>query len=170
MWSHPGKQLLFMGSEFGQRREWSEERELDWELASEPGHEGLARLIGDLNAAAGEFPALWRRDPDSEGFQWIDPHDAEHNVLVFARHGSPGDDPVVVVANLSPVPHETRRIGLPAAGRWVERLNTEAEDYGGSGLGNLGAVEAAGEPSHGMPASTTLRVPPLGVLWLVPER
>ncbi len=169
MWSHPGKQLIFMGSELGQRREWGEERELDWDLLADPGHGGLARLLADLNAATAELPALWRSDPDPDGFHWIDPDDAEHNVLAFVRRGDDGDAPVVVIANLSPTPQEARRVGLPAPGRWRERLNTDAEHYGGSGVGNLGAVDAADEPLHGQPASATLRLPPLGILWFVPD-
>jgi len=169
MWAHPGKPLLFMGSELGQREEWSEERELDWRLLSTPGHAGLARVLHDLNAATAQLAALWRRDPDPEGFAWIEPHDAAHNVLAFVRHGEAGDAPVVVGANLSPTPDEARVLGMPAAGRWLERLNTDASAYGGSGVGNLGVVEAAAEPAQGQPASVTLRLPPLGVLWLVPD-
>ncbi|MBW8484449.1 1,4-alpha-glucan branching protein GlgB [Actinomadura parmotrematis] len=180
MWSHPGKQLLFMGGEFGQGAEWAESRPLDWWLLNDAAegahHLGLQRMVRDLNAAYRAEPALWTRDNDPEGFRWIDANDAGGNVLSYLRYGAEptagdvAEPPVLAcVVNFSGTPHEEYRVGLPSGGRWREVLNTDAFDYGGSGVGNLGAVEAVAEPWHGLPASAVLRVPPLGALWLVPE-
>jgi len=168
MWAHPGKQLLFMGCELGDDREWSEDRGLDWGLLQDPARDGLMRLVGDLNATYRANPALWSRDTTPDGFRWIVGDDAANNTLAFLRTGADGTC-LVCVANFSAVPHEGYRIGLPRPGRWVEVVNTDADGYGGSGVGNLGAVDALPEPSHGLPASASLRVPPLGVLWLRPE-
>ncbi|WP_308259387.1 1,4-alpha-glucan branching protein GlgB [Pseudonocardia sp. H11422] len=172
MWAHPGKQLLFMGGEFGQVREWSEQRSLDWELLDDPLHGGLRRLVGDLNRAYRESPALWTRDTTPEGFSWIDANDASGNVLSFLRHGVDAEGRSTVlacIANFSGTPNENYRVGLPFAGRWREVLNTDAESYGGSGVGNLGVVEADQTMWHGLPASAVLRLPPSGVLWLAPD-
>jgi 1,4-alpha-glucan branching enzyme len=168
MWAHPGKQLLFMGCELGDDREWSEDRGLDWNLLDDPGRAGLRQLLADLNAAYRANPALWSQDIRSEGFRWIVGDDAGNNTLAFLRTGADGTC-LVCVANFAAMPHDGYRIGLPAPGRWVEVVNTDAETYGGSGVGNFGAVAAEPVPSHGLPASATLRVPPLGVLWLRPE-
>jgi 1,4-alpha-glucan branching enzyme len=165
MWAHPGKQLLFMGSEFGQESEWSESRSLDWWLLDLPDHRGVWQLICDLNAVYKQHRALWTRDADGAGFQWIDANDAEGNVFSFLRKGDDGSA-VACIANFAGTPHEGYRVGLPFAGEWREVLNTDAESYAGSGVGNMGAVQAVEEPWHGQPASATLRVPPLGVLWL----
>ena len=173
MWAHPGKQLLFMGSEFGQSREWSEERSLDWDLLGNPLHGGIKSLVGDLNRVYKDTPALYTRDNTPEGFSWIDANDAAGNVLSFLRHGVDADGkPTVLacVANFSGGPRDDYRVGLPFAGRWREVLNTDAEIYGGSGVGNLGVVEAEPQMWHGRPASAALRLPPSGVLWLAPER
>jgi len=165
MWAHPGKQLLFMGQEFAQGAEWAESRSLDWWLLDDPGHRGVARLIGDLNRIYRETDALWSRDATPDGFHWIDANDAAGNVYSFLRFGDDGSV-LACVANFSPVPHEAYRLGLPRPGRWDEIVNTDADAYFGSGVGNFGAVEATEEPWHGQPASTRLRVPPLGALWL----
>jgi 1,4-alpha-glucan branching enzyme len=172
MWAHPGKQLLFMGGELGQEREWSETRSLDWHLLDDPLHAGIHTLIGDLNRAYRTHPALWTNDTTPDGFSWIDANDATGNVLSFLRHGTtPDGNPTVLacVANFAGRPNEAYRIGLPFAGRWHEILNTDADTYGGSGVGNLGTVTAHAQPWHGRPASAVLRLPPAGVLWLVPE-
>jgi 1,4-alpha-glucan branching enzyme len=169
MWAHPGKQLLFMGSEFGQEAEWAEQRELDWWLLDHPEHAGVRRLVGDLNAVYRETPALWSRDADPEGFAWLDANDAGRNTLAFVRRAS-GGEPLVAVVNFAAIPHEGYRLGLPRAGEWAEVINTDAEVYGGSGVGNLGTVTAVPDPLDGQPASATLRVPPLGTLWLRPQR
>ena len=163
-WAHPGKQLVFMGGEIGQEREWSEQRSIDWELLADPGHAGLRQLVTDLNAAYRDTSAMWVRDADPEGFSWIDANDSGNNVFSFVRSGP--DGPVVCVANFAAIPHENYRLGLPAAGLWDEVLNTDSGIYGGSGVGNLGVVTAARETWHGRPASVTLRLPPLGTLWL----
>ncbi|WP_207891521.1 1,4-alpha-glucan branching protein GlgB [Nocardioides jejuensis] len=166
-WSHPGKQLLFMGCEIAQEGEWSEPRELDWWLLDRPDHEGVRRLVTDLNATYRSSSALWESDHDPAAFAWLEAHDAERNVIAFLRWSASGE-PVAVVANLSPVPLTSHRIGLPSAGTWLEVLNTDASAYGGSGMGNLGSVEATDHPWHGQPASAELVVPPLGVVWLTP--
>jgi 1,4-alpha-glucan branching enzyme len=165
LWAHPGKQLLFMGQEFGQGGEWSEARSLDWWLLDAPEHRGVARLVTDLNRVYRETNALWSQDSTPEGFHWIDANDASNNVFSFLRFGTDGST-VACVANFAAVPHENYRIGLPHAGRWDEVINTDAGSYFGSDVGNFGGVEAAADAWHGQPASATLRVPPLGTLWL----
>jgi 1,4-alpha-glucan branching enzyme len=166
MWAHPGKQLLFMGQEFGQGAEWSESRSLDWWLLDGPEHRGVQRLISDLNRVYRETAALWSQDTDPAGFHWIDANDATGNVFSFLRIGS--DKSILAcVANFSAVPHEQYRMGLPKTGRWDEVVNTDADVYFGSGVGNFGAVTATSDAAwHGQPASATLRLPPLGALWL----
>jgi 1,4-alpha-glucan branching enzyme len=167
MWSFPGKQLLFMGSELADGREWSEERGLDWSMLDDPAHAGVAQLVADLNAAYRREPALWSQDTTPDGFKWTVADDSHHNLFVFERIGS-GGGVVVCVANFSPLPLEGHRIGLPHAGRWQEIINTDAAAYGGTGVGNLGAFAAEGIGWHGRPASARLRIPPLGALWLRP--
>jgi 1,4-alpha-glucan branching enzyme len=167
MWAHPGKKLLFMGQEFGQRREWAFRQSLDWHLLDEdPLHGGLQALVRDLNHAYRDRPALHARDCEPEGFRWIVVDDAAQSVVAWLRLGGEGDRPVAVVCNFTPVPRHGYRIGLPAAGRWREAINTDATSYGGSGLGNLGGIDATDEPSHGFPASATLTLPPLAALYL----
>ncbi|WP_235925914.1 1,4-alpha-glucan branching protein GlgB [Actinokineospora pegani] len=167
MWAHPGKQLLFMGQEFGQVREWSESRSLDWDLLENRFHAGVQSLIGDLNAVYRGEPALYADDVRPEGFSWIDANDSANNVLSFVRHGAGRD--LVCVANFAGAPRERYRVGLPRGGRWREVLNTDAEVYAGSGVGNLGLVTAEAHPWHGRQHSAELRLPPSGVVWLVPE-
>jgi 1,4-alpha-glucan branching enzyme len=167
-WTHPGKQLLFMGSEFGQPSEWNHDASLEWGLLEDPGHAGVRRLVTDLNAFYRATSALWSQDTEPAGFQWIDANDATNNTFSFLRWGSDGSCAAVVV-NFAGVPHEHYRLGLPFAGTWREALNTDAELYGGSGVGNLGSVHADDHGFHGQPAAATLRVPPLGALVLVPE-
>ena len=166
MWAHPGKQLLFMGSEFGQWREWSEERELDWYLLDEGDHAGLQRAVADLNARYRELPALWERDTTGDGFAWIDANDADGNVFSFVRYASDGA-PLTCITNFSAVARR-QRVGLPTTGRWEEVLNTDAAGYGGSGVGNYGAVTAEPFPCHGLDASAEVTLPPLATLWLRP--
>jgi 1,4-alpha-glucan branching enzyme len=168
MWAHPGKQLLFMGGELGQEQEWSESRSLDWGLLENPLHAGIQNLVGDLNRTYRDQPALYSQDSSPGGFAWIDANDAGGNVFSFLRWGTDGSV-MACVANFAGHPHENYRVGLPVAGRWREVLNTDAETYGGSGVGNMGSVVATEEPWHGRPASATLRVPPTGVLWLRSE-
>jgi 1,4-alpha-glucan branching enzyme len=177
MWAHPGKQLLFMGSEFGQGSEWSDTKGLDWWVLDFDVHQGVQRLSRDLNLAYRASPALWQLDSSADGFRWIDANDAQGNVLSFVRYsdaaadaeGAAGSGGVIAcIANFSAVPHLQYKVGLPEAGRWREVINTDATVYGGSGVGNLGGIEAVAEPWHGLPASATIAVPPLGVLWLTP--
>ena len=165
MWAHPGKQLLFMGQEFGQGHEWAESRSLDWWLLDGPDHRGVLRLISDLNAVYKQTPAMWSQDADPAGFHWIDANDATGNTYSFLRFGADGSM-LACVANFSSVPHDNYRLGLPRAGRWDEVINTDAGVYFGSDVGNFGGVEAIDQSWHGQPASATLRVPPLGALWL----
>jgi len=171
MWAHPGKQLLFMGSEFGQGHEWSEKDGLDWWVLQFEYHSGVQRLMRDLNTAYRESPAMWSQDATPDGFSWIDANDAHGNTLSFLRFGSQdhGVPVMACVANFSPTPHLNYRIGLPLAGRWREVINTDAAGYGGSGMGNLGAVTAVPRPWHGRPASASIVLPPLAVLWLTPD-
>jgi 1,4-alpha-glucan branching enzyme len=168
MWAHPGKQLIFMGAEFGQEREWSNERSLDWELLEDAGHAGIKRLVADLNQVYLRTPALWQLDSNPDGFVWIDAGNADQNVLSFIRRDAAGVAGLVCVANLSAAPRADFRVGLPHAGEWREILNTDAEVYGGSNTGNLGRVVAQDEGWNGQPCSVVLTLPPLGVLWLAP--
>ncbi len=168
MWAHPGKQLLFMGSEFGQSAEWSEQDGLRWQELGDPRHAGVQQLVRDLNAVYAQRPALWQQDSAPAGFEWIDANDRSGNVLSFLRFGSDGSA-LACVANFSAVPYYDYQIGLPSAGVWAEVVNTDADVYGGSGVGNMGSVLAADASWHGRPASATITIPPLAVLWLAPE-
>jgi 1,4-alpha-glucan branching enzyme len=165
MWAYPGKKLLFMGQEFGQAREWDFDGELDWALLADPLNLGLRATVRDLNRLYRAVPALHVRDCEAQGFRWIVVDDAEQSVVAWLRLGEAGDPPVAVVCNFTPEPRHGYRIGLPAAGRWREIFNSDALDYGGAGLGNLGAVEAGRTASHGFPASASLTLPPLCVLY-----
>ncbi|WP_433532386.1 1,4-alpha-glucan branching protein GlgB [Micromonospora sp. CA-263727] len=168
MWAHPGKQLLFMGCELADDREWSEERGLDWHLLHDPARSGVQRLVGDLNRVYRDTPALWTQDTSPAGFRWLAGDDVANNTVSFVRI-APDGATLVCVANFSALPLEDYRIGLPAAGTWAEVLNTDAHHYGGSGVGNLGTVHAQDLPWHGQPASAPLRIPPLAALWLRPR-
>ncbi|MHB1534499.1 MAG: 1,4-alpha-glucan branching protein GlgB [Acidimicrobiales bacterium] len=169
MWAHPGKQLLFMGGELGQEREWGHDRDLDWWVLQWEDHRRLQQLVSEINGRYRAEPALWEVDAAPEGFGWIDAGDAEHSVLSFVRYPAGAGRPVACVANLTPVPHIGYRVGLPRPGRWVELLNTDAREWGGSGLGNRGLVIADGPPWHRQPCSAEMVLPPLAVLWLTPE-
>ena len=168
MWGHPGKKLLFMGQEFGQRQEWNFAWQLDWHLLEQPLHQGVQRCVRDLNALYRAEPALHAGDCDASGFRWIVVDDAEQSVLAWLRLGRASDPPVVVVCNFTPVPRYDYRVGVPTTGPWDELLNTDAPQYGGSGVGNLGRVTATAAPSHGFPASMPLTLPPLGTVFLRP--
>jgi 1,4-alpha-glucan branching enzyme len=169
MWAHPGKKLLFMGGELAQRREWNAEMSLDWHLLEERDHQGVQSLVRDLNRVYRETAALWEDDFEPTGFGWLEPNDAGANVLAFARFGKDAKRPLVCVCNFSPVPRYGYRIGIPLEGRWREALNTDSAYYGGTGEGNLGEVRAEKLPWHDQPFSAELTLPPLGVVWLVPE-
>ncbi len=172
MWAHPGKQLLFMGQEFAQEAEWADGRSLDWWLLDQPAHAGVHAMVRDLNRVHREHPALWALDHDPAGFSWIDADDAVGNTYSFLRYGpddARGGRPVLAaVVNFSGAPHHQYRLALPHGGRWAEVLNTDAEHYGGSGVGNLGSVVAEEVECHGLPYSVQLTLPPLGMLWLAP--
>ncbi|MBY6540257.1 1,4-alpha-glucan branching protein GlgB [Rhodococcus sp. BP-349] len=173
MWAHPGKQLLFMGQEFGQTAEWSDERGLDWWEIGDEGsgslHRGVQQLVGDLNRTYVAGPEFWTQDGSPSGFSWIDANDTANNVLSFLRFGDDGSV-TACLFNFSGSPHGDYRVGLPEPGRWVEILNTDAEVYGGSGVGNLGEVTATEHSWHGRPASARVALPPYGAIWLRLER
>ncbi|WP_067827924.1 1,4-alpha-glucan branching protein GlgB [Nocardia inohanensis] len=168
MWAHPGKQLLFMGQEFGQFREWDHDRGLDWYELENPLHQGIQTLVRDLNGLYAAQPALWSQDTSPGGYAWIDADDRDHNVLSFLRYGTDGSI-IACIYNFSGSEHRDHRVGLPVAGRWREILNTDAITYGGNGIGNLGAVDATNEPAHGRPASALITLPPNSGIWLLPE-
>ncbi|PPH23724.1 1,4-alpha-glucan branching protein GlgB [Rathayibacter toxicus] len=167
MWAHPGKQLLFMGQEFGQYSEWDHDRGLDWWILDQPGHRGLWNLVGELNHIYRRTPALWELDHDQSGMEWIDGGAAAANVISFLRADRQGR-PLAVIANFSGTAVHGYRVSLPHSGRWKELINTDAEKYGGSGVGNLGTVQAQSQPWAGRPASAEVSVPALGVLYLKP--
>ncbi|MEV6340171.1 1,4-alpha-glucan branching protein GlgB [Nocardia vinacea] len=168
MWSHPGKQLLFMGQDFGQFREWSHDRGLDWHELENPLHQGITAAVRDLNAVYRAHPALWSQDTSPGGYSWVQADDRENNVIAFLRYGSDGSV-IACVFNFSGSVHGEYRVGLPSAGTWREILNTDALEYGGSGIGNLGGVKATDEPWHGRPASATVALAPNTAIWLAPE-
>ena len=164
-WLFPGKKLMFMGGEFGQPAEWNENSQLDWWLLNEgPFHQGTQKFVADLNALYQREPALWETDYDYEGFFWIDCTNADQSVLSFVRQSRDGKSVMLIVLNLTPVPRENYRIGLPRGGHWAEVLNSDAERYGGSNWGNLGGVTANEQQVHGQPFSAELTLPPLGVV------
>ena len=165
MWGHPGKKLLFMGQEFAQRAEWNADRSLDWHLLDAGQHKGVQTLIRDMNRLYRDEPALHQRDCEAAGFEWLEANDAEASVLAWLRKGREGTAPVMVACNFTPIPREGYRIGLPSSGRWREILNSDAEIYGGSGLGNLGMIEAEAVASHGRPFSARITIPPLSSVW-----
>jgi 1,4-alpha-glucan branching enzyme len=169
MWAHPGKKLLFMGSEFAQEAEWSHSRSLDWHLLEQPEHAGMQSLIRDLNRRYREEPALWEVDSDPAGFWWLEPNDADNNVVAFARQSRGGERVLVFVANLSPVPRPSYRLGQPRSCRWREALNTDSTYYGGSDVGNLGGVEPEPIPWHDQPVSAEVTLPPMAAIWLIPD-
>jgi len=166
MAASPGKKLLFMGGEFGQEREWNHDESLDWHLLESPLHAGVSRWAADLNKLYRSLPALHALDCDPSGFEWVDLHDAENSVLAFLRHSASGERSVLVAVNFTPVTREGYRVGVPVGGVWREVANSDAADYGGSGVGNLGAVEAEDVVSHGRPCSLALTLPPLGIVIL----
>ncbi len=165
----PGKKLLFMGAELAPWEEWDHDRALPWHLRDEPWHAAVGRLLADLNQLHRDVPALHARDADPAGFRWLVAEDADNSVLAFLRL-APDAEPVVVVGNFTPITRSNYRLGVPSGGWWDERLNTDASVYAGSGVGNYGRVEAHPIPLHGQPWSLTLTLPPLGMLYLTPER
>ncbi|HSM39585.1 MAG TPA: 1,4-alpha-glucan branching protein GlgB [Afifellaceae bacterium] len=168
MWMHPGKKLLFMGSEFAQAREWNHDAALDWHLLDNRRNAGMQKLVRDLNRLYRSLPALHELDCDGSGFSWIAHDLANESVLLFERRDRDGE-PVVVACNFTPALRENYRIGLPSGGSWREILNTDAGDYGGSGAGNMGRVEADAQPHHGRDHSAAVTLPPLATIALTKE-
>jgi 1,4-alpha-glucan branching enzyme len=167
MYGHPGKKLLFMGGEFGQRREWDHDQSLDWHLLEAgPLHRGVQRLVRDLNHLHRQEAALHQLDADPAGFQWIDCSDAERSIVSFWRRGRDAGELVIVVCNFTPVPRWGYRVGVPQPGFYREILNTDAAAYGGSNVGNAGGVWADATGWQGQPCSLVLTLPPLAVLFL----
>jgi 1,4-alpha-glucan branching enzyme len=169
MWAHPGKKLLFMGGELAQEGEWNHDGSLEWHVLGWREHAGVQALVRDLNRIYRNEPALYEVDFEPHGFRWLDANDVERNIFAFVRLAGDGQGALVCICNLSPVPREHYRAGLPHGGRWREALNTDSEHYGGSNVGNYGGVEAEASPWQGQPYSAELTLPPLGVLWLVPD-
>jgi 1,4-alpha-glucan branching enzyme len=163
MWAQPGKKLLFMGGELGQEGEWSHEHQVEWHLLERTEHAGVQRWVRDLNRVYREMPSLHRVDFHPDGFEWIEANDASRSVLAFLRK-APGCPPVLAVFNLTPEPRSNYRMGVPRSGVWREILNSDASDYGGSGMGNYGEVEASPVPFHGRYHSLNLTLPPLSLL------
>jgi 1,4-alpha-glucan branching enzyme len=164
-WFFPGKKLLYMGGEFGQRNEWNADGELDWWLLQAgPYHLGLQKFVEDLNRLYRAQPAFWRADYDARGFYWIDCADRESSVLSFVRRDPEGPGEFVVILNLTPVPRRQYRVGLPRGGEWREVLNSDAKIYGGGGMGNAGRVIAEDYPCHSQPSSVKFTLPPLSIM------
>jgi 1,4-alpha-glucan branching enzyme len=166
-WSLPGKKLLFMGSEFGQLREWAHESSLEWHLTTDPAHAGIQQFVSDLNGVMRREGALHELDVKAEGFEWVDANDSNQSVASYLRKGKSGA-PVLVVLNYTPIPREGYRVGVPQGGEWRELLNSDAPVYGGSGVGNFGGVEAEAMPFDGQNHSISLSLPPLGAIFLKP--
>ncbi len=165
MWGHPGKKLLFMGGEFAQAAEWNHEQSLDWHLLQYPRHAGMQALVRDLNRFYRSSPALYELDCKGEGFRWIDGGNAEESVFSWVRYGTEGSAPVLVVSNFTPVTRTGYRIGVPEPGHWDERLNTDAEIYGGSNQGNIDGAHAEAVAAHGCDQSIEITVPPLATVF-----
>jgi 1,4-alpha-glucan branching enzyme len=166
MFAQPGKKLIFMGGEFGQWREWNHDTSLDWHLLDFPEHSGVSRWVGDLNRLLRTEKAMHELDFDPAGFGWIDCTDSDNSVVSLMRRASDPDNLVIAAFNFTPVPRYNYQIGVPFPGYWQELLNSDSPDYGGSGQGNLGGVEAAPIGRHGHRHSVTLTLPPLGALFL----
>ena len=168
-WTLPAKKLLFMGGELGVWNEWNHDTELDWAVGAHPAHAGLGKWLGDLNGAYRHYPALHRGDCEPWGFRWVVGDDRDASVLVYLRLGQGDDAPVLVAANFTPVPRDGYRVGVPKPGFWREALNSDAEVYGGTGVGNRGGMAAEAVAAHGHDHSLVLTIPPLGVVVLVAE-
>jgi 1,4-alpha-glucan branching enzyme len=164
MWAHPGKKLLFMGGDIGQRPEWRHEQSLEWHVLGFSLHSGIQAWVRDLNRYYRSQPALYEQDFDNAGFEWADHSDAHNSVLAFLRKARTGPGLVLALLNLTPVPRPAYRIGVPRGGWWREALNSDSEIYGGSGMGNFGGVQSRDEPSHGRPCSIEVTLPPLSVV------
>ncbi|MEM7678293.1 MAG: alpha amylase C-terminal domain-containing protein, partial [Myxococcota bacterium] len=168
MYTQPGKKLLFMGGEFGQWSEWNQERSLDWHLLEMPLNAGLMQLVGDLNRLYQEEPSLHELDVDPKGFDWVDCSDADNSILVYQRYDRQRS-PILMIMNYTPLVRHAYRVGVPVSGRWNERINTDADVYGGSGVGNGCALLTEPVAMHGFEQSVCVTIPPLGALILQPE-
>ncbi len=164
MYCHPGKKLIFMGGEFGQQKEWNHEESLHWELMKDPRHFELRRWVRDLNLFLASEPALYERDFDNGGFEWVDTSDSEESVISFVRNGTSKDDLLFIVCNMTPIPRHSYRVGVPRGGRWNEILNSDAKEYGGSGQGNFGGVDSVPVVCDKRYNSVLLTLPPLGIV------
>ena len=169
MFAQPGKKLLFMGGEFGQVREWAHDTSLEWHVLQYPVHIGIQKWVEQLNRAYREQPALHHLDNDPSGFEWVDCNDTAASVVSLLRKGGSPQQTILVVCNFAPVVREAYRVGVPSDGYWRELLNSDASEYGGSGVGNLGGVKGEAKPAHGRPWSVSLRLPPLGALFFRAE-
>ena len=163
MYAHPGKKLLFMGGEFGQWHEWNHDKSLDWHLLEEPLHDGLRRLVQHLNYTYKNEPALWQRDDSYEGFEWIDFHDADNSVVSFLRRSREGET-IAFVVNATPMVRYNYRLGVPEAGFYREIINTDAETYGGSNVGNYGGMKSENSAWMGREHSILIHLPPLATV------
>ena len=166
MFAQPGKKLLFMGGEIGQWAEWNHDGSVAWDLLDWEPHRGILKLVGDLGRLYREEPALYEWDTDDRGFEWVEANDWQASTLSWLRRGGSTNDIILAIFNFTPVARYNYRMGVPRAGHWEEILNTDAADYGGSGLGNLGGVEAHETGAHGRPFSVNLTLPPLGAVFL----
>ncbi len=169
MYAHPGKQLMFMGGEIGQHREWNHDRSIDWHLLEQPLHKGLQQFVKDLNRTYRTEPALYECDFEASGFQWIDCNDSDNSVVALMRRAQDRNDFVIAIVNFTPVPRYGYVLGAPRAGRYDEVFNSDSDAYCGSNIGNDGIVYTEPIPSHGHPQSMRLTLPPLGFLLLKPH-
>jgi 1,4-alpha-glucan branching enzyme len=169
MFTHPGRKLLFMGCEIGQPSEWNHDIGIPWHLLDAPAHRGVQRLVRDLNRLYTEYPALHAHDDDPSGFSWVIGDAAAQSVVAYLRKGGGDDAPLLVLINFTPVVYRDYRVGVPRAGLWRELFNSDAACYGGSNVGNGGAVMAEPQALHGQSTSLPLVLPPLGVLVLAPQ-
>jgi 1,4-alpha-glucan branching enzyme len=169
MWAYPGKKLLFMGQEFAQRDEWAESRSLDWHVLKHESHQGMQNFVRDLNKTYSSIPAMHARDCEPEGFEWMNADDSENSVFAWARHDGEDGQIIVVVCNFTPVPRDNYQLPFPKAGRWTEVMNSDSKTYWGSGLGNMGGVDAETGAFMGKPASARITLPPLATIYFLSE-
>jgi len=169
MYAQPGKKLLFMGDEWGQVREWAHDSSLEWHVLQYAVHSGLQNWVEQLNRLYRQQPALHELDNEPAGFEWIDCNDNATGTISLLRKSKSAKENIVVVCNFTPVPRMAYRVGVPSGGFWKELLNSDAKEYGGSGLGNLGGVQAEGLSTHGRPFTLSLMLPPLSAMFFKAE-
>ncbi|MCA9266387.1 MAG: alpha amylase C-terminal domain-containing protein, partial [Planctomycetales bacterium] len=168
MWTHPGKKLLFMGSDFGQWNEWNHDESLQWHLMQWESHSGLQRMVADLNKLYVDEPALHQVEFESSGFEWVDCMSSEDSVLAYLRKAKETDDFLLVCCNFTPVPRDGYRVGVPRGGWYQELFNSDAHVYGGSDMGNFPGLEAEKKSAQARPYSIPVNIPPLGVVVFKP--